>query len=71
MSVGVKLDWCLRLAPWMRTTPFVALHVSHFGHRFPGSRPVYDVLLIWGRQFMPGNYRSRMKSWTFTMPWRD
>ena len=45
--IGVKLDCCWRVFPWMRKTPFIALHIAHFDHRYyageHGSHRVYDV----------------------------
>jgi len=72
--IGVKLDCCWRVFPWMRKTPFIALHIAHFDHRYyageHGSHRVYDVGLIWGRQFCA--YKPRwagMKWWHVTAPW--
>jgi len=74
MTIGVKVDWCWRILPWMRTTPFLALHIAHFGHRHyggeQGSHRVYNIGLIWGRQFCghkPG--WAGMKWWHLTLPW--
>ena len=71
MTIGVKFDRYLFRIPFMRHTPYVALHVSHFGHRMPGngkSYPVYTVLLMWGRMFSD---RSTMKSWHLTSPFAE
>ena len=66
-------DLCIRL-PWInRRRPFVAFHIAPFpAYQMSGgrTRAVYHCGIIWGRQFMPGNYHSSAFWFDVPMPWR-
>ena len=67
MTIGVKFDGYLFRIPFMRHTPYVALHVSHFGHRMRGGRCYrdYTIGLMWGIMFRDSSWA---KWWHITSP---
>ena len=55
------MDWILAM-PWPnRRRPFIGLHVAYPSYRTCNGKTtkLYHCGIIWGRQFMPGNHKSR------------